>query len=251
MEYLFTKGNLKVFETFGQVKTLVAFDYDGTLAPIVSVPNLAKMKSTTEDLFRELCSVRPIAIISGRSLKDMGQLLTVKPKYLIGNHGAEWESSNLGSSNLEDLWSRTKAHIQDILDHHPDLGISIEDKGFSLSLHYRNSPDHFKAETLLLDLTSNLSGHIRIIPGKFVFNLVAEHSANKYSALIEILELEECEFGLYFGDDDTDEDVFKNINSNILTVRIGRNEHSKAKFYLKDQEEIEDVLRLLIKASTK
>ena len=80
MEYLLTQSNLKVLESFSFAKSLVAFDYDGTLAPIVSNPSLACMNESTEKLYRQLCSIRPVAIISGRSLSDMNKILKTKPK---------------------------------------------------------------------------------------------------------------------------------------------------------------------------
>lgn len=249
MEFLFSSKNLKNFETFIRQDVLVAFDYDGTLAPIVSNPNLAIMRKSTATLFHNLNLVRPLALISGRSVNDMKVRLETEPKYLIGNHGMEWEESVMELSIAQAFFLEIKKSLQKSFDLNKELGITIEDKGYSLSLHYRNSPQTTKAEAVLQELLSRFSSQVKIIPGKFVFNLVLPNSFDKYSALVRVMKKEGCRFGLYFGDDDTDEDVFRVTNPQIMTVRVGWNEKSKAQFFLNDQEEMDKVLGIIIEAS--
>lgn len=246
MEYLMTPDNLKTLVRFSNNSALLAFDYDGTLAPIVDDPERAGMRSITESLFYQLCSLRPVAIISGRSLKDMKKNLKERPKYIIGNHGAEWEGFEDDVAKIEGSISVIKKTIEERLLPHQDLGISIEDKEYSLSLHYRSTLRLQETISFLNDLTSELSGLARIIPGKYVFNILPLNSSDKYVALMRIMEKEKATYGIYFGDDDTDEDVFKNLNPQVLTVKVGWNETSKARYFLKDQIEIDQILTILI-----
>jgi trehalose 6-phosphate phosphatase len=56
-----------------------------------------------------------------------------------------------------------------------------------------------------------------------------------------------CTAALYIGDDDTDEDVFSLPDTRILTVRIGKKRISAARFFLKKQTEVTEVLRSIVK----
>jgi hypothetical protein len=71
-------------------RTLFAFDFDGTLAPITTDREAAQMRPSTRDLFTRLCTGRLVAVISGRSLADLERRLAdARPTYLVGNHGIE------------------------------------------------------------------------------------------------------------------------------------------------------------------
>ena len=85
MAPLFSRDNLVVLESMSFTKTLYAFDFDGTLAKIVRVPAEARMSRTTEELIKQFSELVPVAIVSGRSLKDLRDRLGFEPKYLIGN----------------------------------------------------------------------------------------------------------------------------------------------------------------------
>jgi Trehalose-phosphatase len=71
-------------------RTLLCFDFDGTLAPIVTDRNGARMRPRTARLFRDACLVFPCAVISGRSRDDVAPRLgDVAVRYVVGDHGAD------------------------------------------------------------------------------------------------------------------------------------------------------------------
>src|SRR4051794_12761846 len=73
-------------------RSVLAFDYDGTLAPIVGSRDLAVMRPSTASLLTRLCTLYPCAVISGRSKTDVAARLGGVPvKYIVGNHGLEDE----------------------------------------------------------------------------------------------------------------------------------------------------------------
>ncbi len=243
MEYLLNPRNINILESFTLVKTLFAFDYDGTLAPITDDPQSAHMKPAVSKLLEELNHLSPIAIITGRKVGDVQKLLPFAPSVIIGNHGAEGlQSPSEMESMKEDvrLWLEGLKDLKPIMD---KLGIKIENKEYSLSFHYRNASSPEIAESaldmMLMDLPRS-----RKTRGKFVLNVVPENSFHKGMALDRVMKQNKYPFGVYFGDDQTDEDVFRYHNPKLLTVKVGPGK-SSAKYFLHEQDEMADVLKLL------
>jgi len=82
--------NLPVLSTFASSNVLLAFDYDGTLAPIAAAPRLARMRARTHQLLVRVTRVYPCVVISGRTLSDISRRVKRIPLcYVFGNHGLE------------------------------------------------------------------------------------------------------------------------------------------------------------------
>lgn len=243
-EYLLTQMNLRILESFFFAKTLLAFDYDGTLAPICGDPAKAHLPQDMFEALEKLIKLCPVAIITGRSIADMEKLLPIGPFVIIGNHGCE------GLQPLEDLekirndyetWVELLERNFAELDR---LGVFIEKKGLSLSLHYRNSHSPQMASAVIQHLTSKLKRAI-VSPGKCVFNITSELAWHKGHALDQLMQKMNFHFSVYFGDDITDEDVFRFPNSRILSVKVGM-EPTRARYYLQKQDEMQVVLSHLL-----
>ena len=246
MEYLLTPKNIKVVESFAAVHTVYGFDFDGTLAPIVSNPEQAFMTKKVQMSLKKLNSLVPLAIITGRSVKDVRKFLDFEPKYIIGNHGVEGTQSESELSEIEKACASLKIYLVRFFSSHlSQLGITLEDKRYSLSLHYRNSTDIQKAEDFLNFYLRDLPS-ASVSRGKMVFNVLPYKSVNKGQAFFNILSKESASFGFYIGDDETDETVFTQQDSRILNVRVGDSNISAANYYLKNQNEIGDLLEILI-----
>jgi trehalose 6-phosphate phosphatase len=68
----------------------------------------------------------------------------------------------------------------------------------------------------------------------------------KGDAFRQLLRAERAQTALYVGDDDTDEDVFRlEIPESLLTVRVGASPGSHATYFLREQPEIDNLLRVL------
>ncbi len=93
MLYVLSRKSKTLLRELTASKALLAFDFDGTLAPIVDDPGRARMRSRTRRLLRRLASAYPCAVISGRSRADLRERLAgTGIRRTIGNHGAEpWE----------------------------------------------------------------------------------------------------------------------------------------------------------------
>lgn len=229
---------------------LCAFDFDGTLAPIVQEPGRACMSAAV--LRRLICLKKSarVAIITGRSVADVSTRLDFEPDFVIGNHGIEgipgWEDRHASYRQVCDDWNRqlTKA-----LNDHAifDPEIWIEQKTFSLSIHYRIARDRNKAEAELLRLFATLMPTPHVVSGKCVFNLLPTDAPDKGMALDRLCELSEAQTAIYVGDDVTDEDVFRLHRKDWLTVRVERADDSAAEFYLYHRLDVVQLLEILIK----
>ena len=114
----------------------------------------------------------------------------------------------------------------------------IENKGVTLSLHYRHVCNIKSAHKTILEAISKLDPQPRRIGGQFIENLLPAGAPDKGIALRFLMDKSGCRKGFFVGDDETDEDVFRLNAENIFTVRVGMNAFSDALFYLHNQDEI-------------
>jgi trehalose 6-phosphate phosphatase len=230
-----------LLEDLARQNTLCAFDFDGTLAPIVPSPWQASMRPRTRELLTQLARLYPCAIFSGRSRDDLvGKVEGIGIRELAGNHGAELARPN-GLVVQPDV-SSWKLALEDSLDSLP--GVWIEDKGISLAVHYRQQPDKKEARRRIRRAVRLMEG-VRTIGGKQVVNIIADGAPNKGEAVLITRDQLSCDWILYVGDDDNDEDAFA-IEGNIVSVRVGKKRGSHARFFLRHQDEIDSLLELLI-----
>ena len=89
MRHLFTPEGESELVALAARRPLLGFDFDGTLAPIVAQPELARVPVATLRRLRQLASRLPLAVISGRSVADLRSRLGFEPTYVVGSHGAE------------------------------------------------------------------------------------------------------------------------------------------------------------------
>lgn len=248
MKYLFSETGMKVLESLTFTKTLYAFDFDGTLAPIVGTPDEAKASKDMGKILHDLSALAPVAIVSGRSIGDLKSRLRFEADHLIGNHGLEGLSSTKDSSDrAHKICASWKAQLQNRWGKlKNDSGVFIEDKSFSLALHYRKSRNKKTARHELFSKIETLNPPPRIILGKSVMNLVPAGAPHKGVALLELMMQCELKTALYVGDDDTDEDVFSLPDAGIITIRVGDKKSSQAQFFVKRQTEVKRIVSELL-----
>jgi len=241
MTDILAKRNHRVLAQYALTNLLVAFDYDGTLAPIVSVPDRANMRPATKRLLRSVALRYPCIVISGRSRSDLLKRLGDIPLvYVSGNHGLEpWAEDHLFVQRAQ-RW--VKLLTPRLAGHR---GIVIEDKTYSISIHYRAVRDRHEALQVIDHAIHDLRG-ARRIGGKLVVNLLPKEAPTKGEALERSRRLLMCDAALYVGDDETDEDVFRGFDrTRLLGVRVGVTEDTKAEYSLRHQTDIDGLLRQL------
>lgn len=240
---------------------MLFLDYDGTLTPIVSTPDKAFISQEVKDLLNKLSKspMCKLAIISGRALKDIKNIIGLKGIIYSGNHGLEIEGPKIKFEPLVSL--RYKAILEQIKN---DLnkrlssinGAFVEDKGLSLSLHYRlvdkkNIPQvkTIFHETIILYLVRN---KIKIKTGKMVLEMRPPSEWDKGKIVLWLLVRQKFALKdkdvvpIYIGDDTTDEDAFKVLKNNGITIFVGKPKPSYAQYYLKDTNEVKEFLKRIL-----
>lgn len=243
MIHLLGAQGRELLAQLASTRVLLAFDFDGTLAPIVELHDRAQMRRRTSELFQELCELYPCAVISGRRPRDLrARLGSARPRFVLGHHGLD-PGSNLKQYRRD--VARARATMVAALADAP--GVYVEDKDLSLAIHYRRARNKRLARLAIAAAIGAVGESVRAMWGKCVVNVIAKSAPNKGDALARIRAEQGADTALYVGDDVADEDVFQlDQPGRLLSVRVGLSKSSAAPYYLRDQREIDRLLGALI-----
>jgi trehalose 6-phosphate phosphatase len=181
-------------------KSALVFDVDGTLAPIVARPELARVPEPTRaELRRLVARYLLVACVSGRAGDDARRLVGVDGIEAVGNHGLE-------------LDPRAEALATAIERFRDEIGLPVEDKRLSLSYHYRGAADEEAARGRLEEVAEKARA-AGLDPrwGRKVLEVRPPVAANKGTAVRTLVERSGARRGLYAGDDTTDLDAFAGL----------------------------------------
>jgi trehalose 6-phosphate phosphatase len=124
--------------------------------------------------------------------------------------------------------------------------VHVENKTFSVAVHYRRSREKKRARAAILEAAESL-GPVRLIGGKQVVNILPRDAPHKGIALERERERLLHDTAIYVGDDETDEDVFAlDQPGRLLTVRVGPKRLSQASYFLKNQAALDELLDALL-----
>lgn len=260
MVHLFSDWD-KLKKSLKNIFIYLFLDYDGTLAPIAETPIKAIIREDSKELIRRLSQKTrcKIAIISGRALEDVKNQVGLKGIIYVGNHGLEIEGPKLKfrsvvPSGFKEILKRIKYDLGRKLS--IIKGVFLEDKGFTLSLHYRlvnkkqiplvQAAFH---ETVIAYLAGN---KIKIGNGEKVLEIRPAVDWDKGKVALWLLARQKFVlkgkeiFPIYVGDDLTDEDAFKALKNKGATVFVGVPRKSEAKYYLKNPKEVKVLLKRIL-----
>jgi trehalose 6-phosphate phosphatase len=192
----------------------ILLDIDGTLLDLAPTPREVwvppGLASTLNRLLLQTSGA--LALVSGRSLNDIDLIFAPEEFPAVGGHGAEMRIS-IGSeavaTHAPPMEKELKRRLATIAKLSP--GILLEDKGYSLALHYRLAPHAEKAiyEAVALIRADLPDAPIEVLPGKSVCEI--KHAGfNKGTAVLELMTHEPFKGRrpIFIGDDVTDEAVF-------------------------------------------
>lgn len=243
---------------------LLVVDYDGTLTPIVDHPSKARLPRVVKVLLAQLAR-RPgvrVALVSGRCLSDLKRLVAVRGLYYVGNHGLELQGPGLRYVNPAARATRSVLKgIADELDTALRLtpGAWVEEKGLTLSIHWRNVPQAALSgfrRLLARHIAPYLErGVIRLTRGKRVIEVRPPTDWDKGAGVKWLLRRLAGRGGVRrttvvcLGDDRTDEDAFAVVNrAGGISVRVGgRARRTVARYRLKDPGEVGAWLGVLLR----
>jgi trehalose 6-phosphate phosphatase len=243
MRHLFTPDGQQALAAVMRLEPILAFDFDGTLAPIVEHPHDAHVPEAVSAGLAQLAQSLPVAIITGRSVADVRPRLGFSPRWVVGNHGAEDPDigpPSTASQALDALRHRIAAQGEALVD----AGVEVEDKQYSLALHYRLAPDPGAALLCIEALLQGIEPALKRFGGKCVVNVVATGLPDKGDALASLVQRAGVRAAMFVGDDVNDEAVFMRAEPHWLTVKIGRDDPlSRAMFFLDSEAELAVVLQ--------
>jgi trehalose 6-phosphate phosphatase len=180
--------------------TALIFDVDGTLAPIVARPELAQVPEATRVLLADLVRrYALVAFVSGRTGDDARRMVGLDGARYVGNHGLE----------LHPLASGFPDAIAAFRD---AAGRDVEDKGLTLSYHYRDAADEEAARADLEALATEARRRGLVARwGRKVLEIRPPVAADKGSAVEALVREAAARNALYAGDDTTDLDAFTRL----------------------------------------
>jgi len=238
-------------------------DYDGTLTPIVKMPQLARISRQQRALLKKLAGKRflKVCVISGRALPDIKRLVDIKSLIFAGNHGMEVKGPKISYLNkkavsvnraIKDIYNKVSFSCASF------KGAFVENKGLTLSVHFRNLKAGGRVKELKENVKSIIKapqykGKLRITEGKKVIEIRPNVAWDKGKAVRLILKKSTSKLKeilpVYIGDDITDEDAFFYLRKRGTTIFVGSpGKKSRAKYYLKNTSGVYKFLNRLYKA---
>jgi trehalose 6-phosphate phosphatase len=191
-------------------RAAILLDVDGALAPIVPRPEDARVPPDTQDELRRLHGrYALVGCVSGRAGDDARRVVGVAELVYVGNHGLELDST-------AGVWTERLTRFMASVEW-PE----VEDKGLTVSLHYRNALDQEEARKELEEVAARAreAGFVARF-GRKVLELLPPIEANKGTAIRDLLAQHGLERALYAGDDTTDLDAFRALDPLELGVRV-------------------------------
>jgi len=246
MRHLFTPEGERALAEVMRRRPVLAFDFDGTLAPIVARPDQAHVPDAVANGLARLARGLPVAVVTGRSVADVRTRLGFEPRWVIGNHGAEDPDvgpPSAASQALDALRHRIAAREESLVE----AGVEVEDKRYSLALHYRLAPDPGRALVCIEDLLQGIEPALKRFGGKCVVNVLATGLPDKGDAVAALVHRAAAGAAVFVGDDVNDEAVFMRAEPHWLTVRIGRDDPlSRAMYFLDSESQLALVLQKML-----
>ena len=222
-----SRGRLRL-PPAANVESAFFLDVDGTLLEIADTPSAVRVDGELLELIGRLSRISggALALVSGRSISDLEDLLGVQRLPLAGQHGLERRDAT-GRLWIHAAPPGAKCAIKEalapVLDRHP--GLLLEDKGLTLALHYRQAP-HLAAyaQRLMARLMGDAGGELELQKGKRVIE-IKPAGIDKGTAVAEYLA--EAPFRgrhpVFIGDDLNDEHGFAEVNRmGGISIKVGR-----------------------------
>jgi trehalose 6-phosphate phosphatase len=191
----------------------ILLDIDGTLLDFAPTPGGVRVPTSLPGHLRRLCGLvgGALALVSGRPLADLDRIFSPAIFPAIGGHGAEIRPGPMKKRAIERHTPLLEERLRRALVGLGGKGVLVEDKGYSIALHYRRAPECEAELSREVDaIVSGLpSGSYEVLPGKAVIE-VKPTGFNKGTAVLELMQMPPFagRRPLFIGDDLTDEAVF-------------------------------------------
>ena len=207
------------------------------------------------ELVKKLCEKFTTAIVSGRMREDVEKLAGVEGIFYAGSHG--FDILGKGVSMIQPKAKETIPVVDKVTGELKAAlsgieGVIIEEKKFSVAVHYRLvKEEHFPKIKEFVEKIVDENDALRLMKGKMVFEILPAIDWNKGKAvrwIMKALDLSwEDHTVFYIGDDTTDEDAFRAVNSRGVGILVSDQEKkSAAHFRLASPEEVGKLFKQLV-----
>lgn len=208
-------------------------DFDGTLAPIADDPDTVRLPAAVDAALRTLAASQALVVIlSGRALSDIRNRVGIDHLVYAGNHGFEaagpgWAWVHEDAARIAPVVAKAAARMRRTL--RPIPGVVVEEKGLTASVHYRRAAvaSHEHVRRAVEDEVQSAQGTLRLTAGRRVWEIRPNVVWDKGAAARWMLERTYGESwtaavcAIYAGDDRTDEDAFRALGRDAITVKVG------------------------------
>ncbi len=194
-------------------RSALFLDIDGTLLDIAARPDAVRVPGGLAATIARLAAgtAGAVAFVTGRTIADVDRLFRPLRLACVGCHGAEFRGSPAGdieiAASLPDAVRNTAMEIAQVAP-----GVVIEDKGTAVALHYRLAPEQgpFVLRALIERQADFAAAGLQLMRGKCLVE-IKPRGFNKGTGLDRLMRLSPFagRMPVFFGDDTTDEDVFR------------------------------------------
>jgi len=220
----------------------VLCDFDGTLVPILSRPDLPRLEGADRLVLERLRDTPRVVlgVVSGRALSDLVPRVGVTGIWYVGNHGFEVQEPQGRVHRFYEpadaaYLDRVKQELADDLRGIP--GILLEHKGPTLAVHFRqvDEGEVGNVERIFLRVLDRHRARLMMASGHSVLEARIRSGRNKGLAVRHLRYLLPLgTLPIYFGDDQTDRDAFRELQKIGISVEVGGGESSTADYTLPD-----------------
>ncbi len=258
-QYLFGPRRSELEASLGRARdagrVFLFLDYDGTLTPIRRKPGRAVPSRSLLNLLVRLSRLRGVSltIVTGRALKDMRTMVRFKGLQYAANHGFEIETRNKRWTHpdvrpvvgaLSSIARCVSVRLRSV------PGAIVQNKKSTLTIHYRNVKKS-SVQTVHAAVRKCVYPYrrsVRMTSGKKVIEVRPNVVWGKGHAVRWILKQSRAPRGsmvVYCGDDRTDEDAFRLLPKTVVTLHVGNERDSSARYYVRSVSEVHTFLRNL------
>ncbi len=248
-----------ILERIRHEDCVLMLDFDGTLSPITARHQRATLSPSARRSLARLTKLYPVAIISGRSLRDVRSRVRMAGISYAGSHGLEVRMARPHAhiavtvpKETMRMFRSARASLSKIAKRY--RGTAIEDKGKSFAVHYRRL-SRVQAKAFVLEAGHAmapfiLSEKIRVINDLSTFDLVPHSGRTKGQCAREMytaLKRRRNAVPVYIGDGVTDEDAFVAFDTSGITIRVGKSRTSHAKYFFSLRADVDNFLTAVAK----
>lgn len=226
---------------------ILLLDLDGTLVRIRKRPEDVRLSKKARALLARLALLpnTTLAILSGRNVQSLKALVDVRAIRYFGLHGAEQGGKPpcVRGKQRKALQEAKRTARRDLTKF---PGINLEDKGYGFTVHYREAEPATieRADQALQAIMAPLRHDLHMLHGKKVWEILPRQIPGKGETMKRVVANSPSAALAYIGDDEPDEPAFAALQGHV-TIRVGLNPETHARFYLRTPGEVLRFLNML------